>query len=138
MFNCFFVYNFCLVFICFLIFCCDSIFKFFEYYSLKRWCLLYVLSAAAKVLLDDCMSFRSLESVLWNMLFTFQNLRFFANFVTSSSNGTKSFTCGRLLMLLKPNFNPVLCTLGLIWIFAFYKKYGFSCYLRYKIFYFLN
>ena len=67
--------------------------KRFEYSSLLRRCIFDVLSAAVKVFFYDRMSFRSLASVLWNLLSIFWNLIFFTNFIKSSSNGTNSFSC---------------------------------------------
>ena len=46
--------------------------KRFEYSSLLRRHTFDVLSATVNVLLDDCMLFRSLASVFWNLLSTFQ------------------------------------------------------------------
>ena len=86
--------------------------KRFEYSSLLRRYIFDVLSTAVKVLFDDRIPFRSLASVLWNLLSIFQNLRFFTNFIKSSSNGTNSFTCGGHLLLFKPNVNPALCAVG--------------------------
>ena len=68
--------------------------KRFGYSSLLRRYIFDVLSAAVKVLLDDPIPFRSLASVLWNLLATYRNLRLFTNFVKFSSNDTNSFTCG--------------------------------------------
>ena len=62
--------------------------KKFQYSSLLRRYIFDVLSPAVKFLLDDRIPFRSLASVLWDLLSTFQNLRFFTNFIKSSSNGT--------------------------------------------------
>ena len=82
---------------------CLSVFLYFdviafckkiEYSSLLRRYIFDVLSAAVKVLLDDPIPFRSLASVLWNLLATYRNLRLFTNFVKFSSNDTNSFTCG--------------------------------------------
>ena len=55
--------------------------KRFKYSSLLRRYIFDVLSAAVKVFFDDFMSFRSLASVLWNLLSTVRNLRFFTNFI---------------------------------------------------------
>ena len=86
--------------------------KNLEYSSLIRRYIFDVLSTAVKVLFDDCIPFRSLASVLWNLLSTFQDLRFFTNFIKSSSNGTNSFNCGGHLLLFKPNVNKALCAVG--------------------------
>ena len=94
--------------------------KRFGYSSLLRRYIFDVLSAAVKVLFHDCIPFRFLASLVWNLLSTFRNLRFFTSFIKSSSNGTNSFTCdGHLL------------------ISVFHKQYGFASYLFNKIFYFL-
>ena len=86
--------------------------KRFEYSSLLRRYIFDVWFIEVNVLLDDFIPFRSLASFLWNLLSTFWNLRFFTNFIKSSSNGTNSFTCSRHLRLFKPNMYPVLCLLG--------------------------
>ena len=67
----------------FLYFYVISFCKRFGYSSLLRQYIIDYLSATVKVLFDDRMSFRSLAIVLYNLLSTFQNLRFFTNFVKS-------------------------------------------------------
>ena len=64
-FNSFFVYICCCAFICFA--------KGFEYSSLLRQYIFDILSAPVKVLFEDPIPFRSLTSVLWNLLSTFGN-----------------------------------------------------------------
>ena len=49
--------------------------KRFQYCSLLRPYIFDVLSAAVKVLFDDRIPFKSLASVLWNLLSTFRNLK---------------------------------------------------------------
>ena len=100
--------------------------KSFEYSSLLRRYIFHVLSAAVKVLFDDRIPFRSLASVLWNLLSTFRNLRFFTNFIKSSSNYTNYFTCGGYLVLFKPNVNPVLCPVGSVRFLPFIKNMAFQ------------
>ena len=65
-----------------------------EYSSLLRRYIFDDLSAAVKALFDDCMNFRSLASARCKLLYTYRNLRCFTNLIKSSSNSTKSFTCG--------------------------------------------
>ena len=60
----------------FLYFDVIAFWKDFEYSSLLMRYMFDVLSTAGNVLFDDGMSFRSLASVLWNLLSTFWNLRF--------------------------------------------------------------
>ena len=75
--------------------------KRFEYSSLLRRYIFHVLSAAVKVLFDDRIPFRSLARVLWNLLPTFWNQRFFTNFIKSSSCKTpkrRHIICDTLLL----------------------------------------
>ena len=100
--------------------------KRFEYSSLLRRYIFDILSAAVKVFFDDRIPLRSLASVLWNLLSTFRNLRFFTNFIKSSSNYTNYFTCGGYLVLFKPNVNPVLCPVGSVRFLPFIKNMAFQ------------
>ena len=124
MFNSF-LFIFVVVLLC--VFLYFDVIEFFIFllFLLRRY-IFKVLSAAVTVLFDDLIPFRSLASAFWNLLSTFRNLRFFTNFIKSSSNYTNYFTCGGYLVLFKPNVNPVLCPVGSVRFLPFIKNMAFQ------------